>query len=107
MSSSLSPNRRRWFRRMLTAVLALLVCLGGVFCWRPLWVVNEATRALLRLAGFRSENVQLGPYRIHYLVGGPPPVGRLRSRASATGSGPRGGEGRPLVLVHGLGGKAE
>ena len=90
MPSSLSPirplRRRRWLRRVLTAVLALLVCLGGVFYRRPLWVVDEATRALLRLAGFRSENVQLGPYRIHYLAGG---------------------QGTPLVLVHGLGGKAE
>jgi len=93
---------------VLTAVLALLVCLGGVFYWRPLWVIDEAARALLRLAGFKSETVQLGPYRIHYLAGGPPPSGRLRSRASATeSSGPQGGDGRPLVLVHGLGGKAQ
>jgi pimeloyl-ACP methyl ester carboxylesterase len=90
MPSSVSPNpparRRRWVRPVLTAVLALLVCLGAVFYWRPLWVVDEATRVLLRLAGFKSEDVQLGPYRIHYYAGG---------------------LGKPLVLVHGLGGKAE
>jgi pimeloyl-ACP methyl ester carboxylesterase len=90
MPLSLGPSpparSRLWLRRLLAAVLALLVCLGGVFYWRPLWVVDEATRALLRLAGFTSENVQLGPYRIHYLAGG---------------------AGKPLVLVHGLGGKAE
>ncbi|HTG61026.1 MAG TPA: alpha/beta hydrolase [Terriglobia bacterium] len=103
-----SPRASRRLRRVLAAVLALLVCLGGVFYWRPLWVVDEATNALLCLAGFRSEKVQLGPYRIHYLAGGPPHVGRLRSRGSATErSGPQGGEGRPLVLVHGLGGKAQ
>ena len=112
MPSSLSPNRhaqrRCRLRRVLTAVLALLVCLGGVFYWRPLWVIDEATRAGLRLAGFRSEYVQLGPYRIHYLASGLPPAGRLHPRASSTQpSGPQGGEGRPLVLVHGLGGKAE
>jgi pimeloyl-ACP methyl ester carboxylesterase len=90
MPSSVSPNpparRRRWVRPLLTPVLALLVCLGAVFYWRPLWVVDEATRVLLRLAGFKSEDVQLGPYRIHYYAGG---------------------RGKPLVLVHGLGGKAE
>jgi pimeloyl-ACP methyl ester carboxylesterase len=90
MPSSVSPNpparRRRGVRPLLTAVLALLVCLGAVFYWRPLWVVDEATRVLLRLAGFKSEDVQLGPYRIHYYAGG---------------------RGKPLVLVHGLGGKAE
>jgi pimeloyl-ACP methyl ester carboxylesterase len=88
--SLVSPNpparRKRWARPVLTAVLALLVCLGAVFYWRPLWVVDEATRVLLRLAGSKSEDVQLGPYRIHYYAGG---------------------RGKPLVLVHGLGGKAE
>jgi pimeloyl-ACP methyl ester carboxylesterase len=79
------------------AVLVLLVCLGGVFYWRPLWVIDEVTRAWLRVAGVRSEYIQLGPYRIHYLVGGPP----------SEGSGPQGSRGKPLVLVHGLGGKAE
>ena len=75
----------RWLRRSLAALLLLLVCLGGVFYWRPLWVIDEATRAWLRMAGVRSEYVQLRSYRIHYLSGG---------------------QGSPLVLVHGLGGNA-
>jgi pimeloyl-ACP methyl ester carboxylesterase len=70
----------------LAVVLALLISLGGVFYWRPLWMIDAATRALLRLAGFHSKSVQLGHYRIHYYAGG---------------------RGKPLVLVHGLGGKAE
>jgi pimeloyl-ACP methyl ester carboxylesterase len=112
MPFSLNPSqparRRHLLRRVSTAALALAVCLGGVFYWRPLWVVDQATRGLLRLAGFKSENVQLGPYRIHDLAGGPLPAGRLRSRASTTERpGPQGGESRTLVLVHGLGGKAE
>jgi pimeloyl-ACP methyl ester carboxylesterase len=91
-----------------TTVLALLVVLGGVFYWRPLWVIDEATHTLLHLAGFKSEIVQLGPYHIHYLVGGPASAGGLRSRVSATEpSGLQGGAGRPVILVHGLGGKAE
>jgi pimeloyl-ACP methyl ester carboxylesterase len=80
------PPARRMLCRVLAVVLALLISLGGVFYWRPLWVVDEATRALLRLAGLNSESLQLGPYRIHYYTGG---------------------RGKPLVLVHGLGGKAE
>ncbi len=90
MPSSPNPTRplppRRWLRRLLTTVLVVVVALGGVFYWRPLWVIDGATRVRLRLAGVRSEYVRLGSYRIHYLAGG---------------------QGKPLVLVHGLGGKAE
>jgi len=67
-------------------LFAFVLCLGGVFYWRPLWVIDECTDAWLRLAGVRSEYVQLGSYRIHYLVGG---------------------RGQALVLVHGLDGRAE
>jgi len=75
-----------WLRRCLTSILALLVVLGGVFYWRPFWVVDRFTNAGLRLAGVKSDYVRLGSYQIHYLAGG---------------------DGRPLVLVHGLGGKAQ
>jgi pimeloyl-ACP methyl ester carboxylesterase len=75
---------------MVTGVLATLwilgVCLVGIFLSRPLWVIERLVRARLFLAGVRSKYVQLGPFRMHYLVGG---------------------HGRPLVLVHGLAGKAE
>ena len=48
--------------------------------------MNASIRAWLSLVGIRSKYVQLDSFRIYYLVGG---------------------RGRPLVLVHGLGGKAE
>jgi len=83
---AISGRAGRWLRRVLIAVFLVLVCVGSVFYWRPLWVIDEATRAWLRMAGVRSEYVQLGSYRIHYLVGG---------------------RGRTLVLVHGLGGNAQ
>jgi pimeloyl-ACP methyl ester carboxylesterase len=69
----------------LTIVLLLLV-LAGFAYWRPEVATTAVERASMRAAGIHSESVQLGPYRIHYLVAG---------------------EGRPLVLVHGLGGRAE
>ena len=81
------PSKRRVnLRRALLAVLAIVTCLAGVFYCRPLWVIDRVTRAWLRLEGVRSDYVQLGSYRIHYLAGG---------------------EGKPLVLVHGLGGRAQ
>ena len=59
-----------------------LLCAGAVFYGRPWWAIGECTRGWLALAGVRSEYVQLGPYRLHYYVGG---------------------QGPPLVLLHGLG----
>lgn len=89
-SVSLNPigtvRRWPWLVRLLAAAFVLVGCLGGVFCWRPLWVIDETTGAWLRLVGVRSEYVELGHRRIHYLAGG---------------------VGRPLVLVHGLDGRAE
>lgn len=79
-------KRRRWLRRVLVMVLLLAACLGGIFYWRSLWVIDASARAWLRVMGVRSEYVQLGGHRIHYLTGG---------------------RGRPLVLVHGLGGRAQ
>ena len=77
---------RRWLRKTALVVLLLLAGLAGLAYWRPEWVSTALERAGLRAAGIHSEYVQLGPYRIHYLVAG---------------------KGRPLVLVHGLGGRAE
>jgi pimeloyl-ACP methyl ester carboxylesterase len=57
-----------------------------MFYGRPWWMIGECARAWLKLAGVRSECVQLGPYRLHYYVGG---------------------QGPPLLLLHGLGARAE
>lgn len=56
------------------------------FCWRPWGIIRGLVRAWLWLTHVKSRYIQLGSYRIHYLLGG---------------------SGRPLVLVHGLGGRAE
>lgn len=85
-----STSKRRGIgdrlRRALLAIFLVAVCLAATFYWRPFRVIDLTTRAWLRVEGMRSDYVQLGPYRIHYLAGG---------------------EGKPLVLVHGLGGRAQ
>jgi pimeloyl-ACP methyl ester carboxylesterase len=64
---------------------ALVLLLAATFVWRPAAVLTTVATALLRFRGIESRYVQLGPYRIHYFVGG---------------------RGEPLVLVHGLGSTA-
>lgn len=54
--------------------------------FRPMGTLRAATRLSLWLVGFRSQYTQIGPYRIHYFVGG---------------------EGPPVLLVHGLGSRAD
>jgi pimeloyl-ACP methyl ester carboxylesterase len=89
-SKSIRPRQRgRWLGRALTLILVLVVVLAALFYWRPFWVVEWVTRAGLRLAGVKSDYVRLGSYRIHYFAGG------------------ANGEDRPLVLIHGLGGRAQ
>lgn len=53
---------------------------------KPLWVLDEAMHARLKLAGIDSHFVNVGPYQVHYFVGG---------------------KGRPLLLIHGLGSRSE
>ncbi len=79
------PKPTRWLRRALLLVAALVVLLVACFVWRPASALTTIATATLRLSGIESRYVQLGPYRIHYFAGG---------------------TGEPLVLVHGLGGRA-
>ena len=71
---------------MLAGIFALMAALDAICYWRPLAVFDESLAAWLRIEGVHSEYVQLGDFRIHYLTGG---------------------QGEPLVLVHGLAGRAE
>lgn len=80
-------HRRRRYLRPALIVLATLVVAGALlFYFRPLLVVAEVQRAAEWKLGLAEHNVQLGHYRIRYLAGG---------------------AGKPLVLVHGLAGRAE
>jgi pimeloyl-ACP methyl ester carboxylesterase len=74
-----------WLRRVLL-LLGIPVALAIVFCvWRPMGALSAAATIALRSKGIESRYVQLGQYRIHYFIGG---------------------SGEPLVLIHGLGGRA-
>lgn len=68
----------------------LLLLAGIVLGWlaykHPWHVLDGAVLARLRLAGIRGKFTRVGKHRVHYLVGG---------------------RGRPLLLVHGLGARAQ
>ena len=77
--------------KRIATVFVLVVMLADiimsvVFYRHPVWMINQAMDARLRIARFRSEYVRVGPYRVHYFVGG---------------------EGTPLLLIHGLGARSE
>ncbi|MHB8301813.1 MAG: alpha/beta fold hydrolase [Acidobacteriaceae bacterium] len=77
---------RRWGVVAWLCLLLFAVASCGFFYWRPVTVADGIVRLRLRMAGFDSRYVQVGPYRVHYFVGG---------------------TGKPLLLIHGLGGRAE
>src|SRR5215470_9571380 len=79
------PTASRWLRQALLLTASIVVLAVAFFLWRPSDALIAISAAGLRLAGFESRNVRLGTYRTHYFVGG---------------------SGEPLVLVHGLGGRA-
>ena len=82
--SQVKPAQARLSRwKKLGLVLLLLLVAFGVFAWlRPLALVRAAGRLTLWRGGIHSHYAQVGGYRIHYYEGG---------------------EGPPLVFVHGLG----
>jgi pimeloyl-ACP methyl ester carboxylesterase len=67
--------------------MALTFLLGALLVWRhPLATIDLMTRARLAYAGFHNEYATIDSNRIHYYEGG---------------------SGTPVVLVHGLGSRAE
>ena len=80
------PVKRHRFRNFLLFLLVLAAIAGGLFYWRPtkLGVITQAYTSWK--IGLENHEVNLSGYRIHYMVGG---------------------QGKPLVLVHGLAGRAE
>lgn len=88
-----SARHRRWriLRRVLFAILFLVVAVIALALIRPLDLLWFATEARLSFSGIHSSFTRIDL----------PGVGRVRIHYYAGGSGP------PVVLVHGLGGRAE
>ena len=71
---------------VVLVVMVLDVVMSVAFYRHPVWMISQVIDARLRLAGFQSKYVRVGPYRVHYFVGG---------------------QGKPLLLIHGLGARSE
>jgi pimeloyl-ACP methyl ester carboxylesterase len=71
---------------LLLILMAIDIVMSVLFYRHPVGMITQAMDVRLRLAGFRSEYVRVGPYRVHYFVGG---------------------QGTPLLLIHGLGARSE
>lgn len=83
--SRTNTSTSRW-KYTVTVLFVLLISAGIFFYEKPLWVMDRSVYLRLRSAGVDSRYVEVGPYRVHYFVGG---------------------KGQPLLLIHGLGARAE
>lgn len=79
------------FLRVAAVALVVSTAVAVFFYRDPLWFSDQQIRYHLWRAQVRSEFVQAGPYRLHYLEALPPD----------------GSLGRPLLLLHGLGSRGE
>lgn len=89
MATAATPKpkkRPRFLWRTLIVVAVFVVAASVFFYLRPLLVISGVQRAAEWKLGLTEHYVRLGQYRIRYLEGG---------------------SGKPLVLVHGLAGRAE
>ena len=84
-ASSRKATRSAWMGLAWVCLLFLVIA-AGVIYERPMTVADAGIHLRLRMAGIDSRYVRVGPYRVHYFVGG---------------------KGKPLLLIHGLGGRAE
>ena len=56
------------------AFLLLALAIAAAIYFRPVATMTLVQRGLLKLSGVDSKFVQVGPYRIHYLIGGEGPT---------------------------------
>lgn len=77
---------KRIAKLFVLIVMGIDIIMSVVFYRHPVRMINQVMDARLRIAGFHSEYVRVGRYRVHYFVGG---------------------RGTPLLLIHGLGARSE
>ncbi len=82
----MKPVRKLAWTAIIVITLFLAVAIG--FWARPLSYFNELTYIQMSLSGAHSRYVSVAGHRLHYYEAGP-------------------SDGRPVVLVHGLGGRCE
>jgi len=85
MAQKNGRRRSKWFLGGLSLVLVVSV-VAGVFCLWPLWCFSTLTRARLAWVGVHSHSLLLDGLEVQYLEGG---------------------QGRTVVLVHGLGSRGQ
>ncbi|HZC42591.1 MAG TPA: alpha/beta hydrolase [Acidobacteriaceae bacterium] len=85
-ASTVSAALKRWATVLVLIVMVIDIIMSVVFYRHPVWMINQVMDARLRVAGFHSEYVRVGSYRVHYFVGG---------------------DGTPLLLIHGMGARSE
>jgi len=73
---------------LLSLAVAFVVVIAAAFLLRPVSFFDGFTYLRDDLNGIFSHTIKVSGVRIHYLAGGPP-------------------SGEPVVLIHGLGGRAE
>jgi pimeloyl-ACP methyl ester carboxylesterase len=75
-------------KRIAVVLLVLAMAAGAGFYFRPVWCSNQLTYLQESMQSVESHTTTIAGYRIHYNIVGPK-------------------NGAPVVLVHGLGGRAE
>lgn len=80
--------KRKLIWTLFTGLVVGALSVGALFYTSPTWVFEKIQDLRLRATGAESRVVLIDGHRIHYYISGP-------------ASGP------PIVLVHGLGGRAE
>ena len=78
----------KWVLRVFVALIALPAILALGFYLRPVSYHNAHVYMQEHFIGIESRNIKVDGYRLHYLAMGP-------------------ANGPPVLLVHGLGGRAE